>query len=372
MTRRLLLIACLAVGPAAAAEPDDRLRLKKVQTYVDLGAELFQAGDFGGALAEFRRAEGLVEDPRHAAALRYNIARCLEELGRHAEAVAAFERYLEAPDDAQTRRKAEEKLRALTGRVFGGLEVTCEPDDARVQLAGHDPTPRACPAAWKRLAPGAYAVTVDAGAGPGETTVDIVAGRTTSLALRAPGTLRVTGPPSLAVRLGDRALGRPPLELAGLPPGPYTLTVTAAGGEQRTVAAVVAPGSVQAVALEAEATAPAGLDRIEPYLRWGAAAGAAAAIIAGGWYLASAADDIDRFEGHLRDYDRATDGDAAVTARRAAMAAEDDARVHRAFGGVFLGVGLGLAGAATWLFLRDGGDLAVAPAPGGLVIGGGW
>ena len=58
-------IVCIALALAlwpslGRAGAPDAVALKKAQTYVDLGTDLFKAKDYSGALEEFRRALPLV------------------------------------------------------------------------------------------------------------------------------------------------------------------------------------------------------------------------------------------------------------------------------------------------------------------------
>ncbi|HEY3450022.1 MAG TPA: tetratricopeptide repeat protein [Myxococcales bacterium] len=86
-----------AEPPAQTApEPGASAAHKKVQAQLNKAADLFAAKDFAGALAELRRAQ----DSEDLAVVRFNIARCLEELERPDEAVQAYQDYLTAPDVA--------------------------------------------------------------------------------------------------------------------------------------------------------------------------------------------------------------------------------------------------------------------------------
>ncbi|MBI2891954.1 MAG: tetratricopeptide repeat protein [Deltaproteobacteria bacterium] len=61
------------------------------QAHFDRAVELADAADYERALAEFERAAAIRETPK----VVYNVASCLRALGRHALALAAFERVMQ-------------------------------------------------------------------------------------------------------------------------------------------------------------------------------------------------------------------------------------------------------------------------------------
>lgn len=80
--------------PAEKPAPEPASEHGEVQDYLDRAAERFATKDFEGALTELRKAQAL-ED---LAVVRFNVARCLEELERAEDAIAAYQAYLVAPD----------------------------------------------------------------------------------------------------------------------------------------------------------------------------------------------------------------------------------------------------------------------------------
>lgn len=154
-----LAIGCsLLAPPSPAVAAEDAVTRKKVQTYLDLAAELFKSADYEGALGELRRAEALSE----LAVVRYNIARCLEELTRDSEAVAAFEKYLslnDANDGAVERaRRAKDAIARLSARSFGSIEVSCPIEGSSVLVVGLMQIPEGCPWKGDKVKPGTYDV----------------------------------------------------------------------------------------------------------------------------------------------------------------------------------------------------------------------
>ena len=165
----LLALALAPAGAARATEapppaPPTATPSGTGQAEVDRAAERFRARDFEGALAALIAAAPAAEarqDPA-LATLRFNIARCLEELGRGPEAIEAYEAYLRLPDDGHRKERAWAAIRALEPRSFAALHVSCAPAGARVELAGVTTGPEGCPLDRTRLAPGTYELHVSA------------------------------------------------------------------------------------------------------------------------------------------------------------------------------------------------------------------
>jgi hypothetical protein len=226
---------------AATAGDDD---VERARLYVELAIRHFEAGDYGEALEAFRKAEPL-GDP---AGLRYNIARCLEEMGRDAEAHAAFQAYLELPDRPELREAAKEKMAALGRRLWGQLAVQCDAEGVRLSAPALTPTEAECPHRWLKVPPGDYEIE---GASPdgavGRARVTVEAGVALSATVRLPGLLTVEGPAGASLSVDDApqgALPLPPLELSA---GAHTLTLTAADGRTATATAAVEAGRASTV-----------------------------------------------------------------------------------------------------------------------------
>lgn len=94
--------------PAPDAEPDDPMRERAMTAYKE-GTDAFNAGRYEDALAAFKEASSLYASPD----FQYNIARCYEELGKHEEAVRAFETYLKAKPNAEDRGSVENRIKLL-------------------------------------------------------------------------------------------------------------------------------------------------------------------------------------------------------------------------------------------------------------------
>jgi hypothetical protein len=168
--------------PSPAAAADDGVTRKKVQSYLDLASDLFKSADYEGALGELRRAEGLSE----LAVVRYNIARCLEELNRDSEAILAFDKYLslnDANDGASERQKrARDAVARLSARSFGAIEVSCPIEGSSVLVVGLMQIPEVCPWKGEKVKPGTYDVqTFSPGFPPYAARVQVKPGETVAV-----------------------------------------------------------------------------------------------------------------------------------------------------------------------------------------------
>ncbi|MFN3202560.1 MAG: tetratricopeptide repeat protein [Bradymonadia bacterium] len=159
LSLRVLLFSLPALLTPVIALGQEGTELTKAQSYVELAEQLYQAKDYGGALEEFRRAEPLATEEGPRAIIRLNIAQCLLKLGRKADAVEAFEAYLELKDDTSRQAKIREKVSALAEEAFGRLNIECQTEGAHVQVPSVLDDGSACP--WQaRVRLGQYTVTV--------------------------------------------------------------------------------------------------------------------------------------------------------------------------------------------------------------------
>lgn len=157
-------IALLFVGALWQTDAVPAAPMAGAQRAVDQASDHFRRGDFASALAALALAEpiALAANDPGLATIRFNIARCHEELGRPEDALAAYERYLGTPDDPHRKERAWNALRALEARVYGGLAIGCRPVDARIGIPGLVDPPRPCPLAADRVRPGRYELQVEA------------------------------------------------------------------------------------------------------------------------------------------------------------------------------------------------------------------
>ena len=170
MTRTVRMIAtlalCMAPGfataqssspPVSAAED-----LTTAQQLVNRASQAFSRKDYKTALDALQRAEALAAAANDPAlpAIRFNIARCFEELNRFEEAIAAYGRYNELPDQSHRKQRAWEAMQRLKSKVYAQLSVVCSPAGSLIEIAGLTKGAVTCP--WKsdEVPPGAYAVKI--------------------------------------------------------------------------------------------------------------------------------------------------------------------------------------------------------------------
>ena len=152
------LLALSLVAMTLSAEPagDEATRLK-VQGHLKQAAGLFKSGDYSGALTELQA----VDEVQELGGVRFNIARCLEELQRPAEAIKAFERYLKTPDGTPTaasqQKRAREAIARLEPLVFGSASVRCTPEGVQLRIVGVTESAIAC-GSYPRVEGGTYQV----------------------------------------------------------------------------------------------------------------------------------------------------------------------------------------------------------------------
>lgn len=172
--------ASLLAAPETSEERDTRL--KKAQAYLDLATVLFRDKDYAGALKELQRAEPLLEGSDVLPLVRFNIARCHEELGRPADAVRAYQRYLTLSEEADRRRdRAREAIRDLEPKAVGNLQIECAQPATVLRIEGLEQPNRPCPVAVQGILGGEYPATARAdGHQESRRTLTVEPGRTTS------------------------------------------------------------------------------------------------------------------------------------------------------------------------------------------------
>ena len=133
--------ATVAGSPLHAAPRDPKAvaRAKLVQ-----GAELLSRGEFEEALARFQEAYGSVPSPK----IFYNYGLAYKGLGRSAEAIAAFDRFLAEAGDAGADKRADaQQRRAELLKKVGTLEISAETEGADILIDGnaYGQTPHTAP-----------------------------------------------------------------------------------------------------------------------------------------------------------------------------------------------------------------------------------
>lgn len=172
-----MVALAVAVGLLLTAQPEEA-RERAREAFAQ-GEELYRAGDYAGALAAFEKAESTQPSP----AAQYNIGRCYERLGKPAEAVAAYERYLAGAPDAADHQAVTEHTAELRQQLpaQGSLTVAVEPPGAAVRV---DEAP-AEPAPVEKLLPAGHHVVLAelGGYSPARRDVELSAGGSLRLEL---------------------------------------------------------------------------------------------------------------------------------------------------------------------------------------------
>jgi hypothetical protein len=165
-------------SPAPAGAPAGDPTLGDARELMQLGVKLLKSGDNLGALAVFKDAYKRFP----SAKILLNVGTTLSALNRNAEAVNAYQRYVDAPDADPTRRqKVLEQIQKLDP-TLGKLEITA-PIEAEL-LIGDDEWVPATIARVYRVDPGSFSVRARrAGYKPFEMAGQIAAGQSVQVAV---------------------------------------------------------------------------------------------------------------------------------------------------------------------------------------------
>lgn len=352
---RALLIGALFLfaAPAAHAGPQARARAA-----LAAGMKAFKAGRYERALGAFRKAE------KHGALIgeldriRWNIARSLEELGRHDEMLVALDRCLEVATTPVKRTRVQTRIKAIEGRLFATVKVRCAAKNTQVRLDEKAAIP--CPTVLRRVRPGEHRVSAAIGAHPYRPqSLKLQAGQRVEIRFEAPGSLQVTGPRGARVAMGGAEIGRAPLTIDALPPGYYALTID---GDARRVP--VRPGAATRVARDRMLTLPPAADddagggwtRWRPWVASGVSVGLLATATV---YGLSAKDEWDKAH-DLAARQRAADPADKPGLRARALDAADATQSAQLIGGLSLAGGLA-AGALAWWWFQSPPQIAISP-----------
>ncbi len=144
-----VLLAGTVAASAAAQDP-----VADARTHFSAGQRLFEQGDMPAALAEFRAAMRI--EPHDAT--RFNVAACLERLGRFVEAAAEYDAAATSPQLSEPVRARATDLATRARERVATLRVLDAPVGASVEIDGRT----ACLDCDVALDPGEHRVSVEA------------------------------------------------------------------------------------------------------------------------------------------------------------------------------------------------------------------
>lgn len=130
-------LAVMALVSTSVAAPGAMSPAQKAQAHIDLASAYFAEKNFATALEELRIALPLLAESPAQFPVLFNVARCLEEMHRDAEAITAYEAYLQSADDGPRRERATTAVAALRARTLGHLHLTCQPARTSLTVTGH-------------------------------------------------------------------------------------------------------------------------------------------------------------------------------------------------------------------------------------------
>lgn len=182
----LPVLAAALTAPAAAATPT--ADVDRIQARLDAASRLFESDLPADALAVLDEvaaelgADGEAQFPL----LRFMMARCLIELDRPEEALAALARFEALARDDEERALAAEWTAKVRARAYGALVVECPPGGvARIEAEGA-PDPRPCPATFDAVRAGTHRVRVDGLDAPRTADAEVIAGESRTVTPVAP------------------------------------------------------------------------------------------------------------------------------------------------------------------------------------------
>lgn len=195
-----LLILAVSIG-GAAADPTDPQAKRRAASAFAAAERAFADEDYPEALRLFRAAFDAAPND----AVRFNIAVCLERLGRFREAGLEYDAAVASTLlTTEIRDRAREESRRVRARL-GRVEITGTPPGAVVRIDGVELCRLPCAL---DVDPGRRELTARAGAALDREIVEVVRGETHRIALAATITAAPRGPGILTwAGAGTTALG---------------------------------------------------------------------------------------------------------------------------------------------------------------------
>ena len=127
----LSLIAVVSLARPAAAAPPTPEDKAKAREHYQKGLTHYDIKEFPEALAEFKNAYRIVQDP----AFLFNIAQCYRKLGQDAEALDYYRNYVRrfptAPNRAEVDRRIQEIEREQEAKSLVGVQPPSPPSETK-------------------------------------------------------------------------------------------------------------------------------------------------------------------------------------------------------------------------------------------------
>lgn len=191
LAHALAITVLVAAATASAQREPDAAARRAARAEFARGEEAFAASDFTLALERFRRAFELAPHDH----VRFNIAVCLERLGRYREAVREYDIAAESAVLGAEARSRAADLAAAARERLGTLVIEGGEEGAAVLVDGEELCRTPCTVA---IDPGDHSVRVRGEAGETDHRVQVGRGATATVAIagatRATGRERVEGP----------------------------------------------------------------------------------------------------------------------------------------------------------------------------------
>jgi outer membrane receptor protein involved in Fe transport len=243
----LLFVLCMFASSARADDVAD-----EADILFNLGAELYERGDYRGALSHFLVSNRLAENRN----VLFNIALSYERLGRVPEAYRYYARSLDGEPDPAVVARLNAALARLAQRV-GLLHIVTDPPGARLYVDRRDLGERGAAPETIALLAGSYRVLAELEgyelAESEPVALKIGEERTVSLQLtRIVGTVRVSGPAGASVFLDAESSAdqcRAPCDLPAAP-GQHTLIVARPGFRAARVPVSVVADQVSSLSVD--------------------------------------------------------------------------------------------------------------------------
>jgi tetratricopeptide (TPR) repeat protein len=107
-----LAVLMLLASPLVHADGEEVDR-EIARRHYEEGRRFYQANDYAGALKEFLQARQVMQAP----ALDFNIGRCQDRLEQLSDAIASYQRYVDATPAPADAPEVRERIRVLQARL---------------------------------------------------------------------------------------------------------------------------------------------------------------------------------------------------------------------------------------------------------------